>query len=273
MPELPEVETIKETLKLRILGEKVTDVEIYVPGIIRKDTVSDFINKLKGQTLIDIGRKGKYMFFRFDRNVVVIHLRMEGKFFVKKSNSPKEKHEHVIFRFASSQTLRFHDVRKFGTMEIVEPGKEYQAQGVAKLGLEPFEPGFTASYLKEKIRDSKRPIKSLLLDQSIVAGLGNIYVDEVLFLSKIRPTRPGVTLDDAELEHIVDSCKYILTRAVALGGTTIRSYLSSLGVTGRFQNELNVHTRAGQPCHVCKTTIEKIRVGGRGTYYCPKCQK
>ncbi|MBN2504778.1 MAG: DNA-formamidopyrimidine glycosylase [Bacilli bacterium] len=273
MPELPEVETIKETLKLRILGEKIKDVEVFYSPIIKESSPEDFISTLKHQTLNDIKRKGKYMLFCFESNILVIHLRMEGKFFVKPEEMQKEKHEHVIFHFESGLTLRYHDVRKFGTMQIVGLHDELAARGIDKLGLEPFDPLFTLEYLKSRIHKAKRPIKSLLLDQTIVAGLGNIYVDEVLFLSKVHPNRHGSTLNDHEIMSIVINCKSVLKKAIGLGGTTIRSYLSSLGVSGRFQNELNVHTLVGKPCHVCNTPIEKIRVGGRGTYYCPNCQK
>lgn len=271
MPELPEVETVKETLKKHIVGKTIQKVEVYCQRIIRGMSPIDFEKRLIGKQLIAIDRHGKYMFFRFHSDVLVVHLRMEGKFYLKKRMEPREKHEHVIIEFTDESTLRYDDIRKFGTMEIVSD--ESLAQGVAKLGPEPFDDAFTSEYLQAKVSKSSRPIKSLLLDQTIVAGLGNIYVDEVLFHSRVHPTRTGNSLEPFEIAHIVEGCTLILGHAVALGGTTIRSYVSSLGVTGRFQNELSVHTLAGQPCPVCHTTIVKTRVGGRGTYLCPSCQK
>ncbi len=273
MPELPEVETVKETLKRQILDKKIASVDVYYERIVHNLSAKTFKSELTGQILIDIKRRGKYIFFYFDKNVLVIHLRMEGKFFVKKADDPIEKHEHIIFHFTDGTDLRYHDVRKFGTMEIMHHGEELSAKGVDKLGFEPFDAEFTLDYLKAKITPSKRPIKSILLDQTVIAGLGNIYVDEVLFLSQIDPKRPGSSITDTEFINISVYSKQVLTKAIELGGSTIRSYVSSLGVTGRFQNELKVHTKEGEPCLVCGTLIRKTKVGGRGTYYCPTCQK
>lgn len=273
MPELPEVETVKEILKRQILNKTISHVDVLYEKIVRNYAVDSFKKELRGQTLTDIKRKGKYIFFHFDKAVLIIHLRMEGKFFVRKENEPIEKHEHVIFHFTDGIDLRYHDVRKFGTMEITHQGEEKSVKGVDKLGYEPFDAEFTTDYLKEKITISKRPIKSILLDQTVIAGLGNIYVDEVLFLCKIDPKRLGNSITDTELTDITIFSKQVLADAIELGGTTIRSYMSSLGVTGRFQNELKVHTKEGVPCDVCGTLIRKTKVGGRGTYFCPTCQK
>ncbi len=273
MPELPEVETVKETLKRQILDKTIASIDVYYERIVRNLSAKTFISVLIGQKLLDIRRRGKYLFFHFDKDILVIHLRMEGKFFVKKINDPVDKHEHIIFHFTDGTDLRYHDVRKFGTMEIIHHGEELSAQGVSKLGFEPFDAGFTFDYLKTKIAPSKRPIKSILLDQTVIAGLGNIYVDEVLFLSKIDPRRLGNSITESELDSISVFSKRVLTKAIELGGSTIRSYVSSLGITGRFQNELKVHTKEGEPCLECGTLIKKTKVGGRGTYYCPTCQK
>jgi len=273
MPELPEVETVKETLKRQILGKRIDKVDVRCERIVRGIPVSEFTHDLSGHVILDITRQGKYIFFHCDGIVMVVHLRMEGKFFLKPDTDPYEKHEHVIFVFSDHTTLRYHDVRKFGTMELMSPGTEQLAKGVDKLGLEPFATGFGKDYLKPLVQKSKRPIKSILLDQTVVAGLGNIYVDEVLFRAKLDPKRPGTSISDHDLEQIAVFSKQVLAKAIELGGSTIRSYVSSLGVTGRFQNELKVHTMVGKPCPVCGTVIEKTKVGGRGTYYCPHCQK
>jgi len=272
MPELPEVETIKETLKRQILGKTIASVETRYDKIIKHLSSDEFASKLTGQSFRNIRRKGKYLFFDLDDYTLVTHLRMEGKFFLKPESSPIEKHEHIIFHFTDKTTMRYDDMRKFGTMQLVGFGREIMADGVEKLGLEPFAEAFTSAYLREKLHNSKTPIKSALLDQTVVSGLGNIYVDEVLFRSRIYPKRPAGNLSMREMDAIVCNSRTVLDKAIELGGSTIRSYVSSLGVTGRFQNELMVHTREGEPCHICKTTIEKTKVGGRGTYFCPHCQ-
>ena len=273
MPELPEVETVKETLKQQIVGKTIADVTVIYGKLIKNQDAESFKQALIGKTLRNIGRYGKYLFFHFAGVVLIVHLRMEGKFFLKPFSEPYQKHEHIIFSFTDQSTLRYHDVRKFGTMEIVPEGTEMEVEGIKKLGKEPFGSDFTDSYIYDKIYKSTRPIKSLLLDQEIVAGLGNIYVDEVLFLSGLDPRRPGKDVSRIEAGMIAKNCRKVLEKAINLGGTTIRSYTSSLGVSGRFQNELNVHTRKGLPCLKCGNSIEKTRVGGRGTYYCPSCQK
>jgi formamidopyrimidine-DNA glycosylase len=222
---------------------------------------------------MDIGRFGKFLFFRFSTITLISHLRMEGKYFLKHSFELIAKHEHVIFHFTDGTSLRYHDTRKFGTMELVEPGNEFLMPNILLMGPEPFDNQFNLSYLKSRIKSSIRPIKSFLLDQNNVSGLGNIYVDEVLFLSRVHPETQVKNLSDSEILKIIDSTQAVINKAIELGGTTIRSYLSSLGITGRFQNELNVHLRALKPCIICNTPIIKIKVGGRGTYICPTCQK
>jgi formamidopyrimidine-DNA glycosylase len=273
MPELPEVETVKETLRRQVLNKEISAIDIRYDKLLRNLDASSFKKKLLGKRFRDIGRYGKYLFFYLEDVVLIVHLRMEGKFFLKQDTEPIVKHEHVVFFFNDHSTLRYHDVRKFGTMEIVALGEEMNSQGVSKLGKEPFDSDFTESYIYDKIYKSARPIKSLLLDQEIIAGLGNIYVDEVLFLSGIDPRRQGKEVTLTEAGRLAVNAKMVLEKAISLGGTTIRSYTSSLGVTGRFQNELNVHMRKGETCYKCQTVIEKTRVGGRGTYFCPSCQK
>lgn len=273
MPELPEVETVRQALRLRILNQKIEYVEVIVSRLIQPLTCQDFSSILAGQTVFDIDRRGKYLIFRLSQNDLVVHLRMEGRFFLKPESEPIDKHEHVIFHFDNQRTLRFHDVRKFGTFTILPKGQGMIAEGIRKLGPEPGEPDLTLAYLKQKIQVSLRPIKSLLLDQTVIAGLGNIYVDEVLHEALIHPTRMGKSLSDSEMRTLLEKSHEIIAEAVKEGGTTIRSYVSSLGVSGRFQNQLKVHTLVGKPCHTCQTPIIKIRVGGRGTYVCPTCQK
>ncbi len=151
-------------------------------------------------------------------------------------------------------------------------GAEFRHPSILAMGPEPMDPHFDGAYLQTKIGKAKRPIKSALLDQSVVTGLGNIYVDEVLFLARLHPETLAMNLMISDFQNIANASRIVIEAAVALGGTTIRTYLSSLGVSGRFQTELNVHMQKGEPCPVCQTTIQKTKVGGRGTYYCPVCQ-
>lgn len=272
MPELPEVETVRNTLKKQILGETITKVEIFYDKMLYPN--KDAFYKLVNQTFRDIRRYGKYLFFILDDYIIISHLRMEGKFFIK-TNEPIEKHEHIVFTLNSGRTLRYHDTRKFGIMKLLETNdyqKALQEPEIKKLGLEANDPNLTGYELYEKIKSKKIPIKTVLLDQENICGLGNIYVDEVCFLSKIHPLTlaSNLTIDDAN--KIVENSKKVLEKAILAGGTTIRSYTSSLGVTGLFQLELHVHTKVGQPCENCQTIIKKIKVGGRGTYFCPICQ-
>ena len=272
MPELPEVETIRATLSENLVGRTIAKVEVFYDKIIHGMTPADFCARLAGQTVRSMGRYGKYLFFQFDSITLVSHLRMEGKYFLKPGTEPREKHEHVIFTLADHDTLRYHDTRKFGTMEIVPRGEERQAASLKTMGPEPFDPGFDGKYLSRRAGESRRAVKSWLLDQTVVSGLGNIYVNEVLFLSQVHPETRVCDLKKKDFSRLAEASRAVLKKAVDLGGTTIRTYYSSLGVTGRFQNELNVHDRKGLPCPVCKTPVDKIQVGGRGTYYCPHCQ-
>lgn len=273
MPELPEVETVRKTLSTLILNKEIRDIDIFYNKIIRNIGPDQFKQKLIGKTIDSIDRRGKYLIFNIGDLSLISHLRMEGKYFIKNADDPKEKHEHIIFYFTDGETLRYHDTRKFGTMDLVAKSSVFKNSPVTKLGPEPFDKEMTVEYLYLKLSKKRIAIKSALLDQTIMSGLGNIYVDEVLFLSKLHPEISSNTITKNQSKLIIENSIKVLNKAIELGGTTIRSYTSSLGVTGRFQNELNVHTKAGEPCLICQSTINKIRVNGRGTYYCPKCQK
>ena len=272
MPELPEVETVKETLKNFLIGQKIRKVIAPYPNII-KDDLDSFKDKIIGQQFNDILRYGKYLLFQLDDYVLVSHLRMEGKYFIRNSLKELSKHEHVIFELDNGKFLSYHDVRKFGTMELVLKGTEFELESLSKLGFEANDENADINIIYEKFRKANRPVKTVLLDQTVITGLGNIYVDETLFLTKIHPQEIASHLSFDEVSNLIKNARTILNKAIALGGTTIRTYQSSLGVDGRFQNELNVHTLVGKPCPVCSTEIIKIKVGGRGTYLCPNCQK
>lgn len=275
MPELPEVETVRRTLEAQIVGKRITEVEVYYDKMLENISVEEFKRCLKNEKICSFFRYGKYLVFILEHVSLISHLRMEGKYFIKEMSEPLVKHEHIVFRFSDGSTLRYHDTRKFGIMAIVKSTdvtEIMEYKGLKKLGEEA---NVSTNYqgLYDKIKNKNLPIKTLLLDQEVLAGLGNIYVDEVCFKSAIHPLTLGsdLTLEQAKL--LLDNAREVLNHAIECGGTTIRSYTSSLGVTGRFQINLMVHTKEGSPCKVCGSTIKKIVVGGRGTYLCPHCQK
>lgn len=268
MPELPEVRTVAKVLRQKLLNKKVTNIKIIHPKIIEPTSLD--LTNLINHTLKDITTKGKYLIFNFDNLYLISHLRMEGKYFIKNINDPIIKHEHIIIEF-DDISLRYHDTRKFGRMYLTNNVDNYES--ISKLGLEPFSQDINAKYLKDKLSLKNIPIKEALLDQTIISGLGNIYANEVLFSSKINPLKPSKELNLTECQSIIDNSVTILNKAIKYGGTTIKSYTSSLGVTGSYQEYLNVHKRENEPCKICKTPIKKIKIGGRSTYYCPNCQK
>lgn len=273
MPELPEVETVKNKLKSLVLNKKIIDVNVLYSNIIEYPNVIDFKNKIKGQTINDIKRRGKWLMFELDNYYLLSHLRMEGKYIIRNHNDIYDKHEHVSFIFDDNKELRYRDTRKFGRMHLIEKNEIMIRKPLNELGLEPFDDNLNILYLKEKYKTKKLPIKTVILDQSIIVGIGNIYADEILFLSKINPLKKCCDLKEIDLENIIKYTKQVLTESIKLGGTTIRSYESSEGVHGNFQQNLLVHSQEGKNCPTCEERIIKIKVGGRGTYYCPNCQR
>ena len=272
MPEIAEVETVRKTLKNNIINKVIKDVNIIYPKIIENNP-REFIEKIKNQKINDIKRIGKWLIFILDDYALLSHLRMEGKYYLKNIKAPIEKHEHIIFTFKDNTDLRYHDTRKFGRMLLVDKDKIFETNEIKKQGIEPNDIKLTKEYLFSKINHKKVPIKTILLDQSVISGLGNIYANEVLYASGINPLRLGEEITINECQKIIDSTNEVISKAIEMGGTTIKSYTSSLGVTGRFQQYLKVHKRENEPCLNCQTKIVNKKVNGRSTYYCPKCQK
>ncbi len=273
MPEKPEVITVANSLKKHILKKQITDCHIYWNNIIATPTSSDFQKKIIGEVIHKIETRGKFIVITLDHYSLLIHLRMEGKFFFRKKDDPIEKHEHVEFILDNEISFRYHDVRKFGKMYLIPKEKTYVGKPLSELGLEYDDNNLTSTYLKEKFKNKNLPIKTVLLDQSIIAGIGNIYDDEILFLSKINPYQQASTLTKKNCEDIITNTKIVLTHAIELGGTTIKTFTSEEGVHGLFQNELLIHGKKGKECPNCGNTIIKEQINGRGTYYCKNCQK
>jgi len=273
MPEKPEVITVTKKLEKRLLNRTITDCKVYYENIIDYPSSKEFIKKIKNQKMNSFSTRGKWIVIELDEYYLLVHLRMEGKFFFREKNIPIEKHHHVVFTIDDREELHFQDVRKFGRMKLIPKNKINEMPPFTELGLEPWDSKLTSNYLKEKFKNKTIPIKTVLLDQSIITGIGNIYDDEILFLSKINPLTPANKVKEKELKLIIENTIITLDKAIKEGGTTIRNYTSEEGVTGLFQNHLYVHTKVGEPCPICGTSIVKIKVNGRGTYYCPKCQK
>ncbi|SEM40933.1 DNA-(apurinic or apyrimidinic site) lyase [Ligilactobacillus sp. WC1T17] len=272
MPELPEVETVRRGLEKLILGATVVKVDVFYPKMIVGDC-DKFVQTLQNKTIEAVDRRGKYLLFRFSDSITMMsHLRMEGKYFVKAKGSPKEKHTHVIFYLQDGRQLHYNDVRKFGRMELFLTGQELESSSLKKLGPEPTEASFKLAAFYQALQSKHKNIKTALLDQTLVAGVGNIYADEVLWIAKIHPQTPcnKLTLDQADLlrKAIIEE----LAMASKAGGTTIRSYANAFLEEGQFQFALNVYGKKDQPCPRCQTPIVKIVVGQRGTHFCPKCQ-
>lgn len=268
MPELPEVETVKETLKKEVLNRTIKDVIVYYDGIIAYPSKEEFVKNIRNQKINDIKRKGKFLMFELDDYYLLSHLRMEGRYYIR--DGEKLKHEHVRF-ILNDKNLCYIDTRKFGRMHLIPKDIVYSVKPLSDLGLEPWDENLTVEYLKEKYKNKKLPIKTVLLDQSIITGIGNIYDDEILFLSKINPYKKACDLTKKNLEDIIINTRDVLEHAIKLGGTTIRTYESSEGIHGLFQHELLIHGRS--ECSKCNNPVTKEFIGGRGTYYCKKCQK
>ncbi|MGM9971807.1 MAG: DNA-formamidopyrimidine glycosylase [Anaeroplasmataceae bacterium] len=267
MPELPEVETVRRVLLKELKGLKIVDVVINYSKMIKND-INYFKASVMGKEFKDIKRLGKALIFKLDDIYLVSHLRMEGKYFIKDPSDEILKHEHVIFTLSNGKTLRYHDTRKFGIMVIKNEEELYKTEPLNMISSEPFT--ITKEELFLKLKEKTIPIKTALLDQSIMSGLGNIYVDEVLFKSKINPHRKAKEVSLEECELIISNSIVILNKSIEYGGTTIRSYTSSLGVSGNYQQFLAVHTKT--ICPICNNSIIKDKTNGRGTYYCPVCQ-
>ncbi|MBO9130604.1 DNA-formamidopyrimidine glycosylase [Bacillus sp. 165] len=273
MPELPEVETVRRTLEALVKGKMIEDVLVDYPKLVKEpDDVEEFKERLRGETIEKVGRRGKFLLIYFTHYVLVSHLRMEGKYRLNQTGEPIDKHTHIRFLFTDGTELQYNDVRKFGTMHLFRKGEEELSLPLSDLGPEPFPEYLTTQYLTEQLEKTSRKLKVVLLDQRVLVGLGNIYVDEVLFRARIHPERPASSLGEAETQKLYEEIVATLTEAVEKGGSTIRTYINSQGQIGSFQNSLYVYGRKGEACVRCGSAIEKTVVGGRGTHFCPVCQ-
>lgn len=274
MPELPEVETVIRTLEHQLSHARIIDCEVLWDNIIACPDVDEFINKIRGKQIQAYRRHGKYLLFDLGDYEWVVHLRMEGKFYVQQLHDPYDKHTHVIFTLEDGRQLRYHDTRKFGRMYLYPKLEDHtQYSCFANIGMDAFDERITSDYLYHLLHKKHTVLKAVLLDQHVMAGIGNIYADEICFAMGMHPETRISRLRKKDFEQLILETRRILSGAIRAGGTTIRSYTSSLGVDGRFQLKLKVHARKGEACPRCQGTIRKIVVATRGTCYCPSCQK
>lgn len=273
MPEKPEVITVVKNLIPEIVHKEITGCNVYWDNIIAYPDVNSFKKNIIGQKIYGITTRGKFIVIELDDYSLLVHLRMEGKFFFRKKNDKINKHEHVELILDDEISFRFHDVRKFGKMYLINKKDTYTVKPLVDLGLEYNDSNLNSNYLLGKFKTKKLPIKTVLLDQSIITGIGNIYDDEILFMSGINPFKRACDLSKKDCDNIIKNTRIVLEKAIKLGGTTIKSFTSSEGVHGLFQNELLVHGKGGEKCPSCGSVLLKTKINGRGTHYCDKCQK
>ena len=274
MPELPEVETIVQGLKAPLCKRKINNVFVRDGRIVgHPDSPKTFKENLEGEKIVSLGRRGKYVIIEVSNGKwLIIHLRMTGQLLIKGREEKIAKHTHIIMQLDNETDLRFNNVRKFGRMYLINPDKPEQAGGFAKLGPEPLTEEFTPAKLKEIIKGRTTSIKNILLNQQLIAGIGNIYCDEALFRSGIKPDRPADKLTDEEIEKLHHEINNVIAAGIKYNGTTFSDYVNALGEEGSFQKELMVYNRFGENCHQCDCQIEKNKVAGRSSHFCPNCQ-
>ena len=271
MPELPEVETVRRHLAPYVEGRTLQRLEILDARWCDPIAPHEVAAALEGREIDHLGRRGKYLVFELSDDVYLhVHLRMTGTLLLDPDGVPA--HTRVRFLLPDHE-LAFVDVRRFGTGEPVLGRAAHDAFFAERLGLEPFDPEFTADHLRSLTRRSRAPIKAFLLDQKRIAGVGNIYADEALFRARIHPLRPADTLTLTQCAALRDGVVDALAAGVAAKGASIDDFRHPDGVAGSFQDQFLVHLREGEPCPSCGTPIRKLRVAGRGTYVCPRCQR
>lgn len=269
MPELPEVETIKNGL-IDLTGTSVKKTVIRFPRL-RYPLNKSELSKMEGQKVQSVERRAKYLLLVLESGTLIIHLGMSGRITLYRDKVPEvQKHDHVDIQF-DGYTLRYNDPRRFGCVLYTE--RVNDSILLANLGPEPFNDEFNAQYLKSKIANRKTPIKQLIMDNAIVVGVGNIYACESLFMTKISPLRPGNSLTLRQCNDLVKNIQTVLQNAINAGGSSLRDYKNANGDLGYFQISHYVYGRANLPCKICKTPIREVRLGQRNSFFCPECQK
>lgn len=274
MPELPEVETVRKVLEPQIQGLTITKVAVRRTEVIAYPTADQFCSRLKGQTFSHMTRRGKFLILQLCNNDhVILHLRMTGCLLLTPSDFPEEKHTHIVFYLSDGRELRFSDTRRFGRFWLLGEEEDDTYSGISKLGMEPFDTEFTAKYLRTHLGKRRKAIKECLLEQTVIAGIGNIYSDEILFAAGIYPARPANSLAQMDWEHLATVIPERLSYFVEKNEISQDEYLETKGRDYRNTPFLQVYGHKDCPCPVCGTNFCRIVVGGRSSVYCPVCQQ
>jgi formamidopyrimidine-DNA glycosylase len=270
MPELPEVETTVRALRPFVVGQTIIGVRNNWPRHIATPTLPELQARIHGTVIQSVDRRAKFLVFTLSQQeTLIIHLRMSGHLSVQAAAAPVDKHVHTVFELDNGQELRFRDQRKFGRVYLVR-----QPQTVlGKLGPEPLDDFFTPQILAQQLNGRRRAIKSVLLEQDVVAGIGNIYADEALYYARVRPTRLTHTLSENEIQQLHQAIQYVLQLGIDREGASIDLYTKPDGSKGEMQQAVAVFRRTGDPCYGCGAPIERIKLGGRSTHFCPHCQQ
>jgi len=270
MPELPEVETIRRSLLLHVVGARVTGVTVRERRL-RRPLQRDFAARLRGRRIVELERRGKYLLFHLDdARVLLVHLGMSGSLELVPPDRPSEPHDHVAIALDSGVVLVFNDPRRFGLMRIA---RSDDLTELRQVGRDTLTAAPSLEEWRALVRDRRLPIKNLLMDQRVLGGVGNIYASEMLFQAGIRPRRRAASLRAQELARLSDAMRAVLEEAVGLGGSSISDYRDANGRPGTFQMRHAVYDRAGDPCRTCGSTIKRVVLSGRSTFYCPRCQR
>jgi len=274
VPELPEVETVRARLAPVLEGRRLVRVEISDPRLTRPYDPADVARELEGERVLRVDRRGKYLIVRFESGrALLIHLRMTGSLRTAPAGAlPDDSHRRAVARLDDGSDVAYRDVRRFGTWLLLEP-PEVDDYIAARVGPEPLEPSYRTRDLAASLKTRRAPIKAAILDQRTVAGVGNIYADEALWRARIHPLREARDLDPDEVKALHRAIRAALQQGIKRQGSTLRDYALPDGAYGSMQHEFKVYGRGGEPCERCGTPIEKIRVAGRGTWYCPNCQR
>lgn len=288
MPELPEVETVRRGLEPALTGARFQRVELRRPDL-RFPFPDRLSERLEGETVLSVGRRAKFLTFPLSSGeLLTAHLGMTGRFSVLDGNkalepgafydpAPVSGHEHVVLHLVGPQgtpvRVTYSDPRRFGFFELFRADEVHDADRFANLGPEPLSEAFDAEALRGRLQGKAAPLKAALLDQKVVAGLGNIYVCEALFRAGLSPRRKSATVGPQRAQRLVDAIKSVLGEAIEAGGSTLRDYATTDGSEGAFQQRFDVYDRAGEPCHVCGTTILRFVQSGRSSFACPRCQR
>lgn len=274
MPELPEVETIRRGLEKEIKGLTILSVETNTPKMVQGTSLEDLKKNIKWKKIISVGRKGKIIVIKLNNNFnLIFHLKISGRLLIRNRNEKEDEYTRVIFKLSKGRELRFSDLRKFGWVRFLSDKELESSPNIKELGPDPVKSDFTFNKFSEIIKKRRGGVKKFLMDQKNIAGIGNIYANEILFKARIHPERKIENLNPKENLAIYKAIKSILKKAILLRGTSVDNYVDAFGKEGNFERELKIYGKKGKPCIKCRGSVARIVVGGRGTFFCPSCQR